>query len=98
MVAWNATRPRLRPTARGRAGPLVHEPGEHLAVALDGLGAGLAVGAGDAFALGGGELALELDAGLGEAEQALAAVAGARRCSTNPSRTSCRALVRGSAW
>ena len=51
-----------------------HDAEHHLAEALDRGGAGLAIGLGDALALILGELALELDAFVGELEEALAAV------------------------
>ena len=57
-------------------------PSRHLAEALDRVGAGLAIGAGEALALAVGQLALELLALLGEPQPALAAVARPLFCST----------------
>src|SRR6185312_4620858 len=70
---------RRRAALEAAAVGLGADDAEHdLAEALDRLGAGLAIGLGDALALVLGELALELDALLGELEQALPAVAAAR--------------------
>ena len=55
----------------------VEQAEQHLAEAFDGVGAGLAVGAGEALALPVGQVALELLALFGEPQPALAAIARA---------------------
>ena len=68
--------PRTRLSTIGALGG-IEQAQQDLAEALDGVGAGLAIGAGEALALAVGQLALELHALLGEPQQALAAVARA---------------------